>query len=49
MRTQAAKKMVLDEMGAASETSAAVTGALQSHLPSILEALLEPTEASVRT
>ena len=35
-------------MQIASETSAAVTGALQRHLPSIIAALLDPRDASVR-
>ena len=36
------------DMHAASETSAAVTGALQHHLPAILEAMLDPHDVSVR-
>ena len=44
----AEKKEAHMSLAAAAETSAAVTGALQSHLPMVLTAMLDPRDAAVR-
>ena len=46
--TGSAKKVALAEMQSASDHSAAVTGSLQSQLPKILDAMLDPRDAAVR-